>query len=891
MSYSQLHTPNPVYGNYPPTHSRDTSLSTFDLSAASSATHLDKNISKETVPDRDGTKTPDMTQEEYNLVNGIVKEQTTKQKIITYAVVGFILAIVILFAVFQKKIVRAFEPQSDWLLAEPVRVLIPISLFIVVSFPPLFGHGIIAILVGVTWDLWVAFGITAAGTVLGEVINYAVFRFACKGRMEKMEKKSLEVGLMAYVVRRGGLLMVAIIRYSTVPPHYATAIFSSVGLNFFIFLFGTLIALPKQIVPVYTGYAIKSASEGDEKDGLRHAGVGHHCCFGTGPFAGVRPSSIVVAGLAVIGIVAVSSATPSAYPSPPSSAVLLLLHLLQLGLELVDALPPRLLVLVIGLSLLLHARSYRHSTSLATRATQSATTTFHKLALLAQMSEEPLRVRDAVLAKALDQGKLLFPGADVDHPQEESIENLTKDSLKSLCDKYGLARSGNKNDLKTRLKDLSVFYCAEPQRCIDSRKPRKARKHKGPREQPDTKPKKKTGASTLAARRLALMNTNVAGAGERSKDMRTQEDISALTIWTKGNMARFAYVPPKQPATSASTTAGSVRAPAEPETTILLRSIATRLGEVLDMTRPSDLAPTAPSSSVPWPQPLVPLDEPVVIPNNARVDTLNSAPVNSTRNFLDMESASTVSLSLGSGAPTFAPSALTPTPNATSPLLPADVPLPDVTMADVHMPNVRIYDASSSDTGIVNSMHANLVAGVAEPCPREKRMRSLKLGDGAIVSFDLNEIRPPVLNFSGANLPRLWQEWDDTRAEWTSSSPLVVDGKPIALKYLHQMFVNSGSWDKHKAKWNDWKHLTTAYFKTTPEHFWTRFSDESGNGLAWRTPSRIAHAREYKDEFKVKFTYRKGSQTRLIDKDDAIAKKYLQLHPDALPNVSVDDIS
>jgi uncharacterized membrane protein YdjX (TVP38/TMEM64 family) len=39
---------------------------------------------------------------------------------------------------------------------------------IVLSFPPLFGHEIIALLCGVVYGLWIGFGVVAAGTFFGE---------------------------------------------------------------------------------------------------------------------------------------------------------------------------------------------------------------------------------------------------------------------------------------------------------------------------------------------------------------------------------------------------------------------------------------------------------------------------------------------------------------------------------------------------------------------------------------------------------------------------------------------------------------------------------------------------------------------------------------------------
>ena len=43
---------------------------------------------------------------------------------------------------------------------------------IIISFPPLFGHEIVALLCGDVWGIWIGFGIVAAGTALGELANF-----------------------------------------------------------------------------------------------------------------------------------------------------------------------------------------------------------------------------------------------------------------------------------------------------------------------------------------------------------------------------------------------------------------------------------------------------------------------------------------------------------------------------------------------------------------------------------------------------------------------------------------------------------------------------------------------------------------------------------------------
>lgn len=58
---------------------------------------------------------------------------------------------------------------TDFLDRTPGGWLVPIAVLIVLSIPPLFGHEIVVILIGLTWGLGVGFGIAAAGTIIGEL--------------------------------------------------------------------------------------------------------------------------------------------------------------------------------------------------------------------------------------------------------------------------------------------------------------------------------------------------------------------------------------------------------------------------------------------------------------------------------------------------------------------------------------------------------------------------------------------------------------------------------------------------------------------------------------------------------------------------------------------------
>lgn len=65
--------------------------------------------------------------------------------------------------IYHHQIVTWMEPWANKLEKLPGGWAIPIGIMFVISFPPLFGHEIVAVLCGVVWGLWVGFGIVAAG--------------------------------------------------------------------------------------------------------------------------------------------------------------------------------------------------------------------------------------------------------------------------------------------------------------------------------------------------------------------------------------------------------------------------------------------------------------------------------------------------------------------------------------------------------------------------------------------------------------------------------------------------------------------------------------------------------------------------------------------------------
>jgi uncharacterized membrane protein YdjX (TVP38/TMEM64 family) len=143
----------------------------------------------------------------------------------------------------------------------PAGWLIPIVILFILSFPPLFGHEIIALLCGVVWGLWLGFAIVAAGTFLGEIGTWYAFMYTLRRKATELERKNLNYGALARLTRDGGFWIVLIIRLSAIPSHFSTAVFSTCNVKFWHFFVATFLSLPKQIFLVYLGVLLVQEKE------------------------------------------------------------------------------------------------------------------------------------------------------------------------------------------------------------------------------------------------------------------------------------------------------------------------------------------------------------------------------------------------------------------------------------------------------------------------------------------------------------------------------------------------------------------------------------------------------------------------------------------------------
>ncbi|KZV71190.1 hypothetical protein PENSPDRAFT_412610 [Peniophora sp. CONT] len=186
-----------------------------------------------------------------------------QRKYWSYWIIGIIaLGVTIAFIVLHRRISNALEPFAQKLKDLPAGWLIPVGLLIILSFPPLFGHEIVAVLCGVVWGLGIGFGIVALGTLLGELASFFAFRTVLRRRAERLEHDSLKYGLLSHVIREGGFKIALMARLSAIPPHFLTVIFSTSGMKVWVFTLAAILSLPRQFATVYLGLLFDSNGKG-----------------------------------------------------------------------------------------------------------------------------------------------------------------------------------------------------------------------------------------------------------------------------------------------------------------------------------------------------------------------------------------------------------------------------------------------------------------------------------------------------------------------------------------------------------------------------------------------------------------------------------------------------
>ncbi|KAI5477923.1 SNARE associated Golgi protein [Pseudohyphozyma bogoriensis] len=187
----------------------------------------------------------------------------------------------LLLSIFHDRIVKAFEPHKEAIVHAPVSWLAPAGLLVILSFPPLFGHGLI-------WGLWVGFAIVVGGTFIGELACFFAFKYFFTKRAEKIEHGSILYACLARLMREGGLVIIILVRFSVIPGHIVTALQSTVGMPVWIYCIAVLVSMPKQLVYVYLGVLF-----GISKDTTSESHVTHERIISLSVFFGTAVMTLI----------------------------------------------------------------------------------------------------------------------------------------------------------------------------------------------------------------------------------------------------------------------------------------------------------------------------------------------------------------------------------------------------------------------------------------------------------------------------------------------------------------------------------------------------------------------------------------------------------------------
>ncbi|GAA5826545.1 hypothetical protein JCM11251_002419 [Rhodosporidiobolus azoricus] len=196
---------------------------------------------------------------------------TTKKSFKRKYWIWWILAVVLIVAValiawYRDDIVRKFEPHKDKIVNFPASWVIPIVVLVILSFPPLGGHELVLLVVGLIWGVWVGFAIACAGTLIGEILCFYLFKYLLTSRAAKIEQESVFYACIARLMRDGGLWIIIVVRFSAIPGHVVTAIQSTVGMSIWIYSIAVIVSLPKQLAVTYMGDAIMQTDENAGKE-------------------------------------------------------------------------------------------------------------------------------------------------------------------------------------------------------------------------------------------------------------------------------------------------------------------------------------------------------------------------------------------------------------------------------------------------------------------------------------------------------------------------------------------------------------------------------------------------------------------------------------------------
>lgn len=92
----------------------------------------------------------------------------TPKYLVLWIILFIIGILTALISIKHDQVVDLLRPFAEKVRDIPAGWLIFVAVLFIISFPPLFGHELVALLAGVVYGLWIGFGVVAAGTFIGE---------------------------------------------------------------------------------------------------------------------------------------------------------------------------------------------------------------------------------------------------------------------------------------------------------------------------------------------------------------------------------------------------------------------------------------------------------------------------------------------------------------------------------------------------------------------------------------------------------------------------------------------------------------------------------------------------------------------------------------------------
>ncbi|CAJ0912511.1 20342_t:CDS:2 [Entrophospora sp. SA101] len=180
-----------------------------------------------------------------------------KKKYGILAGIIILIALVVLFIVFERPILSAIAPVAAKFREIKYGSLIISACIIVSSIPPIPG--------GFAYGFPMGFLPVYPAALIGASLSFFICRLLCLGRATKMAEKQGNFYKLSLAIEEGGFWVIFLIRLSPFPFTYSNAFFAAVqSVSFTKFFIVTAITLPKILIHIFIGSRLHNLA--DEMD-------------------------------------------------------------------------------------------------------------------------------------------------------------------------------------------------------------------------------------------------------------------------------------------------------------------------------------------------------------------------------------------------------------------------------------------------------------------------------------------------------------------------------------------------------------------------------------------------------------------------------------------------